>query len=71
MKRKHPRVITPITGESMTKQSFKGECDVNKIMAKFEKTGIIDHYAKYAPTYGEVPAANLLDAMQIVATAEP
>ena len=68
--RKHPRVKSPITGKSMTKQSFRDECNINKIMEKFQKTGAIDHYAKYGGEYGEVPQAALLDAMNIVAQAE-
>jgi len=31
------------SGISMTKQSFKDECDINKILKKWQKTGQIDH----------------------------
>ena len=54
LKRPHPRVYTNQSDmPSMTKQSFKDECDINKIMAKFQKTGAIEHYAKHAPSYGD------------------
>jgi len=41
-------IVNLRTGElvkepSMTKQSFKEECDINNIVRKFEATGIIDH----------------------------
>lgn len=41
-------VLDPKTGEltkmpSMTKQSFKDECDINNIVKRFEQTGILDH----------------------------
>lgn len=41
-------VADPRTGElvkepSMTKQSFKDECDINNIVKRFEATGIVDH----------------------------
>ncbi|QCQ84902.1 internal scaffolding protein [Blackfly microvirus SF02] len=41
-------ILDPKTGElvkepSMTKQSFKEECDINNIVRRFEATGIIDH----------------------------
>lgn len=41
-------VPDPKTGElvklpSMTKQSFKEECDINNIVKRFELTGVIDH----------------------------
>lgn len=38
---------------SMTKQSFAKECDINHIMAKYQKTGLIDHVNKYDGSYGD------------------
>lgn len=32
-------VLTDVSGESMTKQSFKDECDINVIMARYERSG--------------------------------
>ncbi|AXL15302.1 internal scaffolding protein [Microviridae sp.] len=54
---------------SMTKQSFRDECDINKIMAKFQRTGAIDHFAKHAPQYGDATAIELQDALNVVANA--
>lgn len=31
--------VTDCSGQSMTKQSFKDECDVTRIVKKFERTG--------------------------------
>ncbi len=48
----------PITGEiqvSMTKQSFAQESEINNIMAKYEKTGVIDHVKNNA-FYADMPA---------------
>ncbi|QCQ84912.1 internal scaffolding protein [Blackfly microvirus SF02] len=48
--------IDPDTGEelvSMTKQSFRDECDINNIMRKYERTGVLDHTATSVPQYGE------------------
>jgi len=41
-------ILDPRTGElvkepSMTKQSFKEECDINNIVRRFEATGVVDH----------------------------
>lgn len=41
-------ILDPKTGEfvkeaSMTKQSFKEECDINNIVKRFEATGILEH----------------------------
>jgi len=38
---------------SRTKQSFKSECDINNIMRKFEKTGILPDLIKQNPRYGD------------------
>lgn len=54
----------------MTKQSFKDECNINKIMDKFQKTGAINHYTTHAPQYGDCTAVELADALNIVAQAE-
>ncbi len=56
--------------KSLTKQSFKDECDINKILEKFEKTGAITHYSKHAPQYGDTSKPQLHEAMTIVADAE-
>lgn len=48
----------PITGElqvSMTKQSFAEESEINKILAKYEKTGVIDHVKQHGG-YEDMPA---------------
>lgn len=69
--RNYPRVsisIDPL--ENMTKQSFKKECDINEIMKKFQTTGVIDHYAKRAPEFIDVPTIEYQDALQIVIDAE-
>nr|UXQ88134.1 MAG: internal scaffolding protein [Microvirus sp.] len=53
----------------MTKQSFKDECDINCIMAKFQKTGALNHYASRSPEYGDATPVALHDAQNIVANA--
>lgn len=52
------------------KQSFKKECDINHIMAKYQKTGLVTHLAKHQPEYGHASAIQFSDAMQTVAQAE-
>lgn len=41
------------TEPSMTKQSFRDECDINVIMKKWEKTGVIDHVRDIQGQYGD------------------
>ncbi len=44
-------------GPTMAKQSFKEECDINTILKKYEKTGLIDHVSKYNGQYADVTEA--------------
>jgi len=46
------RVSKTFTQKSRTQQSFKDECNINNIMAKYERSGIIDHVSQYQGQYG-------------------
>ena len=46
------RVAKHPVGPSLAKQSFKDECDINYIMRKFEKKGVIDHLNNHQGQYG-------------------
>ena len=46
------RVQTHPIGDSLAKQSFQKECDINNIMRKFEKTGQIPHLNTHTGGYG-------------------
>ena len=54
-------VVDPKTGEelldprhrSLTQQAFVKDCDINGIMARYEKTGLLNHVAKYQGHYGD------------------
>lgn len=61
------RVITKIVGPSMTEQHHKKACDINTIMAKYRKTGLIDHMSTHQPTYGDVTGADFETAQKLVA----
>lgn len=41
------------TGESMTQQQFKDECNINNILAKYKKTGLLTHTAKHEGHFGD------------------
>ena len=45
------------TKPSLTKQASKDECDINKIMAKQQKTGLTAHVSKHQGYYGDFMAA--------------
>lgn len=40
-------------GTSLTQQQFKEECDVNNILAKYKKTGMISHINKHQGNFGD------------------
>lgn len=65
-------------GSSRTKQSFREECDINKIMKKWNRTGAITHIARVLPEYGDFTTAldyqaaiNALDSAKAAFAALP
>lgn len=61
------RVQTDVGGPSLTKQSFKEECDINVILRRFEKTGQLPDLIKQNPTYGDFSdVASYHEALNIV-----
>lgn len=65
----HGRVQFSSDEPSMTKQSFKDECDVNVIMKRFERTGILPTPIGGEPRYLDVSAVDYVEAMREVANA--
>lgn len=61
---------TPVEGESMTKQSFKQECDINNIVKKYQKDGAVTHAVKYGGTYGFASGQTFQDAMNLCVSAQ-
>ena len=63
-------VLSDTVGESLTKQSFADECDINKILERFSITGHIPEGVR-APTFGDftnIPTYQ--DALNAVIEAE-
>lgn len=48
-----PRVSLGDFEPTLTKQAFKDECDINNIMRKYQTTGLVSHFAKGEPKYGD------------------
>lgn len=63
------RIKTNFSADSRTKQSFKDECDVNNIMARYVKTGLIDFTNRNEGRYGDCTGQTFQAAMEIVASA--
>lgn len=53
--------------DGRTKQSFKDECDINKLLKKAATPNALAHLMKYpAPVYGEFEGYDLLEAHRMV-----
>lgn len=65
------RVAFECQGLSLTKQVFKDECDVNRIMKRFEKTGLVEHLNRHQGDYGDfVNAPDYHSALNAVRLAD-
>lgn len=68
-----PRERQPIMefDKSAAKQAFKDECDINNIMSKYYKTGLISHVAQYPGGYDELPESiEYQEALNMIIAAE-
>ncbi len=63
------RVSLTFTGQGRTKQSHKKECDINNIMARFQKTGTVDFINTQSPQFGDATGLEFQTAMETVAHA--
>lgn len=58
------------TGEGRTKQSFADDSDINNIMARYLKTGLIEAVNKHEPQYGDTTGINFQACMDTVVAAK-
>lgn len=66
--REHPPLRKHFNKKTRTQQSHAAETNINTIMAKYQKTGLLDHVNEHGPTYGDQPAAeDFHAAMNLVA----
>lgn len=65
------RVSFSCGDEMVTKQSHKDECDINRILRQYQRTGIITHVQNARPTYEDLPSnVDFQQAMNTVLEAE-
>lgn len=67
----HERVQLDASFDGRTRQEFADECDINILMARYEKSGVLTHYSRTEGAYfdaSDVP--DLANALAIVAHAE-
>lgn len=56
--------------QGRTKQSFRDECDINNIMAKFIKTGVTTHINTHGGQYFDCEAIDFREALEVIQNAE-
>lgn len=64
------KVATAPVGASMTEQCHTQECDVNRIVNRYHKTGVLGQQANKVLQYGFAPALDFRDALDLVRAAE-
>lgn len=69
---KRTRVSVDFTDtETMTEQCHKQDCDINTIIKRYDKTGLITHVNKATAEYGDYTTVNeYQQSMQLVIDAE-
>lgn len=61
---------TDQTGEeSLTEQSHKKECEINNILKKYQRTGVIEHRNEHQGQYADIPSISFREAQEVIATA--
>lgn len=53
-RRERPRHVKTFQGPTRTKQAHLGECDINQIMARYERFGVIDHVNRHQGRYADI-----------------
>ena len=67
---KRVRPVVKFTQPSLTRQAHKDECDINHIMARFQKTGLLSHVAAFEGDYAEYAEIDFHTAMNQIAAAK-
>lgn len=63
-------VVVQPKGEGRTRQDHKEECDVNFILRNYPGRVAQAHYLKYAGQYGDFPAGDFHEAVELVRGAQ-
>lgn len=67
----HKKYVFKTTGESLTQQHFKEECDVINIIKRHDRNGIIEHVQRGQARYGDFSeVADYREALDLVRDAQ-
>lgn len=56
----------PKCGQTMTEQHHEKSCNINSIMDKYQKTGLVSHMNTHKGTYGDVSGADFKQAQDLI-----
>lgn len=64
----HDPVDLRCADDGMTRQEFAAECDINVLMARYERTGVLNHFSSKEPQYLDLTAMpdDLMAAMSMM-----
>lgn len=69
--RKHPRHSFSCGDQLITKQEHKDECDINRILKQYQRTGIITHVQKARADYTDLPdSVDFQESLNTIMVAE-
>lgn len=57
-------------GEGRTKKSFAGECNINHIIGKYRRTGVLEHVREAIPKFADVPMIDYHQAQNLLVEAQ-
>lgn len=55
---------------TLTKQSMKDECDINRIISKYSKIGVIEHINRNQASFGDVTDLDFQQSLHLVQSAQ-
>lgn len=67
---KHPRIQTTNEEPSLTQQSFKDECDLNILLKRYKKTGVLNHVRMHEGDYANLIEIDYHSALNQINTAK-
>jgi len=70
LKTEQVRQVHPKCGKTVTEQHHAKTCNINYIIGKYQKTGLVDHVNRHQGNYGDVSGADFDRAMELVTEQE-
>lgn len=69
--RRAERIAVDFSEPVVTKQAHKAECDINTIIASYQRTGVVTHLAGQRPVFADLPdVTDYQAALSMIETAE-